>query len=141
MPIVVITQGDQAAGLRAVEDELISLLEGKKVPQNVIGLLGHSGVSFMQCFVKIETEGPNFRDTLSKDVGLSPDDGMQIRAAISTMIGAWQAARQRNTAQDAEATAARLEGRQHDMPPTTGLAMQRACQGGPRQENRRRVSE
>ena len=130
LPILAITEEEQAAGFGSVEDELKHLLGEKKAPMHVISVS-----------TNIETEGAKFREMLQKEIGLDPGDGMKTRATISMLIGAWQAARQRSSAQEADAAAALLEGRQREMLPTAALSMRRAYQTTHGTKDRWRVPE
>ena len=65
---------------------------------------------------------------LASEFGMAATDGMAIRVQVSRLIDVWHAARERNAARNAEATAARIEGRHREIPPQTFVSVRRQYQ-------------
>ena len=97
---------EQAHGVRAHDDDFRFLLDEKTVPGNIIGSLGHFGITSLAVMANIETEGARFREMLKVELGLSAETDMQAWISIAEIVEVWGAARQRITAREPEINAA-----------------------------------
>ena len=125
MPLTVITAEEQMAGVASMDAELKFLLEEKKISKDIIALFGHLGLTDVTTVAHIEESESKFREMLEAEFGLKASEGMASRVQISRLIDVWHAVRERNTARNAEATAARIEGRSRELPPQTFVSVRR----------------
>ena len=128
MPLTVITEEEKKAGLAALDAELRFLLEEKKIVSDMICLFGHLGLTDVATLAHIEETEAKFREMLEKEFGMVSSEGMAARVQTSRLIDIWHAARERNAARNAEATAARIEGRQRELPAQTFVSVRRQFQ-------------
>ena len=114
MPLLIISDVEKAQGMANLDSELRFMLEEKKISNDVMSLIGHLGISDMSTLAHIEESEAKFRDMIKTEMGIGSDDGMAARVQVAKLIDVWHAARERNAAKNAEATAARVEGRPRD---------------------------
>ena len=78
--------------------------------------------------LEVEESETTFRKMVETEFGLVASEGMQARIQISKLIDVWHASRERNSAKNAEATAARIEGRTRELPAQTFVTARRQYQ-------------
>ena len=102
-----------------MDAELRFLLEEKKLSSETVGLIGRLGITDVSTLAHIEESEASFRKMVESEIGLVASEGMAARVQISKLIDIWHASRERNQAKNAEATAARIEGRSRELPAQT----------------------
>ena len=83
MPLAVISQEQSVKGVEAMDSEMRFLLEEKKIPVEVIGLLGHLGMTDLPTIAHIESSEDKFREMIGTELGLESEVGMACRIMIS----------------------------------------------------------
>ncbi len=113
MPLLQITDAEKLEAYASVSDELRYLFEEHEVPKNVVEVLGHLHVRKLNVFARLEPDETGLRRFLLEDVGL--DGAGRNRALIATLIGCWEAAREKAKKVTEHAAAAQLEGRPKEL--------------------------
>jgi hypothetical protein len=116
MPLLVISEVQAEAGLKRMSDELMFLLAA----------WGHLGVTKLSTFANLEANEEGFRKMLADDMGLVSSEGMAVRITIASLIGAWQAAKQRLKTAEETAAEARATGQLPNLPKPTVLSIRRS---------------
>ena len=128
MPLTVITDVQKSDAMAGLDAELRFMMEEKKMSADIMSLIGHLGIADVSTLAHIEESESKFREMIKVEMGLCSDDGMPARVQISKLIDLWHAARERNAARNAEATAARVEGRPRELSVHTYVSVRRQYQ-------------
>ena len=123
--MTVLTAGEQVVGVASMDVELKFLLEEKKISTDVIAFFGHLGLFDVTTVAHIEESEGKCREMLESEFGLKASEEMASRVQTSCLIDAWHAVRERNTARNADATAARIEGRSRELLPHIFVSVRR----------------
>ena len=128
MPLVVISAEEKCAGVEALDAELRFLLEERKLTSDTMGVIGHLGIVDVSTLAHIEESETSFRKMVETEIGLVASEGMAARIQIAKLIDVWHASRERNHAKNAEATTARIDGRQRELLAQTFVSARRLYQ-------------
>jgi len=112
MPLAVLSEGEKAAGLAALEAPFRLLLSEHRVKQEVQEVFGHFGVVSFEVFAKLEGDEASVRRWVKSPDGLGIDGaGMESRVLVSTLLVAWDACRDRVSRRSAWEAEQRAAGR------------------------------
>ncbi len=126
MPLIALNEDQRAAGIASMHPELVSLLTDKEVEAEMRALLGHLGFRRTTTFANYASTEETFRQQITGDLGITPEDPLLVRLQISNLIEAWRTARGRNQALDTAAAEARAAGRARDVPQDEAIGMREA---------------
>ena len=126
MPLKQITREEQQAGLKGMEPDLGYLLHDRGVDEQLVALIGHSKVTRLNIFAKIERNEEAVRKWLEDDFGLKSSDGTEAKVLIAKTLDAWEAAVKRVRAQAEAESQARIDGRPKELMRGAHLALRRS---------------
>jgi hypothetical protein len=125
MPIEILDAEVRTATLASMKSDLLFLFEERDIPENVVALIGKSGIKTVSIFAKVESKEEEFRGWL-EELSIKKSEGN--RALQASLVDAWDAARLRVTEDNEAAAKARSEGRPKEMLKGSQLELRKAYQ-------------
>ena len=113
-------------GMATLNPELRYVLEEKGVDADVMGMLGHFGITDNETFAGIAGDESSLRAMLKDDFDIDADGGIVSRVRAAKLINAWRTSRERIKKQTELDADARAEGRPKELPRQAQLTLRRA---------------
>ena len=126
MAAVLLNEARRQQGLASLNLELRYILEEKRVDGELMGMLGHFGITDNETFAAIASDESSLRAMLKSDFNVDADGGIATRVRAAKMINSWRSSRERIRKQTELDAGARAEGRSKELPRQTQLSLRRA---------------
>ena len=117
---------EAAAAIKAMDSELVFLLESSKVPKDIIAKFGTLGYTDVETFAHMEVDAPSVRDMIKSDITLDPSSGPDRRAMMARLLAVWEAAGKRTSKLKEEEAAQRASDMPRHLPKGKHLEIVRA---------------